>query len=116
MLFRSRYGVRKKYRVTIEGGVDHELADRLVKGVVHQGEKLKAERARVLATGGKGSLLEIELAEGKNRELRRMFEVFERRVSKLQRIQIGPIKLGELRLGRWRTLTDPEIKSLLSPL
>jgi 16S rRNA U516 pseudouridylate synthase RsuA-like enzyme len=48
--------------------------------------------------------------------LRRMFEVFERRVIKLQRIQIGPIKLGELRLGRWRTLTDTEIKSLLSPL
>jgi 23S rRNA pseudouridine2605 synthase len=102
--------------VTIEGRVDAELADRLVKGVVHQGEKLKAERARVLVTGNNTSLLEIELAEGKNRELRRMFEVFERRVIKLQRIQIGPIKLGELRIGRWRALTDTEIKSLLSGL
>lgn len=115
-LTHPRYGVRKKYRVTIEGGVDDELTGRLVKGVVHKGEKLKAERARVLAGGHHGTLMEIELAEGKNRELRRMFEVFERRVIKLQRIQIGPIKLGELRLGRWRTLTDTEIKSLLSPL
>ena len=115
-LTHPRYGVRKKYRVTIEGRVDDELTARLVKGVVHNGEKLKAARARVLASGGGTTLLEIELAEGKNRELRRMFEVFERRVIKLQRIQIGPIKLGELREGRWRTLTDTEIKSLLSGL
>ncbi len=115
-LTHPRYGVRKKYRVTIEGRVDAELADRLVKGVVHKGEKLKAERARILVTGNNTSLLEIELAEGKNRELRRMFEVFQRRVIKLQRIQIGPIKLGELRIGRWRALTDTEIKSLLSNL
>src|SRR5436190_7704274 len=115
-LTHPRYGVRKKYRVTIEGRVDRELTDRVVKGVVHEGEKLKAERARILITGNNTSLLELELAEGKNRELRRIFEVFERRVIKLQRIQIGSIKLGELRIGRWRTLTDTEIKSLLSGL
>jgi 23S rRNA pseudouridine2605 synthase len=115
-LTHPRYGVRKKYRVTIEGGVDQEFTDRLTKGVVHEGERLKAERARVLASGKSTSLLEIELAEGKNRELRRMFEVFERRVIKLQRVQIGAIKLGELRVGRWRALTDTEIKSLLAPL
>jgi 23S rRNA pseudouridine2605 synthase len=115
-LTHPRYGVRKKYRVTIEGSVDTDFTDRLVKGVVHEKERLKAERARVLVRGRSSSLLEIELAEGKNRELRRMFEIFERRVIKLQRIQIGPIKLGELRLGRWRALTDTEIESLLAPL
>lgn len=115
-LTHPRYGVRKKYRVTIEGGVDDEFTARLVKGVVHEGERLKVERARVLASGHNTSLLELELAEGKNRELRRLLEVFDRRVIKLQRIQIGPIKLAELRLGRWRTLTATEIKSLLAPL
>jgi len=115
-LTHPRYGVRKKYRVTIEGGVDQELADKLTKGVLHEGEKLQAQRVRILASGNSSSLLEIELAEGKNRELRRMFEVFQRRVIKLQRTQIGPIKLGELRVGRWRTLTDTEITSLLSRL
>jgi len=115
-LTHPRYGVRKKYRVTIEGRVDPEMTQRLVKGLLHEGEMLKAERARILATNNTSSLLEIELAEGKNRELRRMFEVLGRRVTKLQRVQIGPIKLGELRVGRWRTLTDTEIKSLLAPL
>jgi 23S rRNA pseudouridine2605 synthase len=115
-LTHPRYGVRKKYRVTVEGRVDQELTDRLIKGLVHEGEKLKAERVRILATNNSASLLEIDLAEGKNRELRRMFEVLGRRITKLQRVQIGPIKLGELRSGRWRTLTATEIKSLLSPL
>lgn len=115
-LTHPRYGVRKKYRVTIEGRVDRELTDKLVKGMVHEGEKLKAERARVLVTNNSTTLLEIELAEGKYRELRRMFEVLGRNVVKLQRIQIGPIKLGELRVGRWRTLTAAEIESLLAGL
>lgn len=115
-LTHPRYGVRKKYRVTIEGRVDAEISDRLVKGMVHEGERLKAERVRILATNNSTSLLEIELAEGKNRELRRMFEVLGRNIIKLQRVQIGPIKLGELRAGRWRTLTDTEIKSLLAGL
>jgi 23S rRNA pseudouridine2605 synthase len=115
-LTHPRYGVRKKYKVTIEGRVDAEMAQRLVKGLVHEGEMLKAERARILSTNNSSSLLEIELAEGKNRELRRMFEVLGRGVIKLQRVQIGPIKLGELRVGRWRTLTEAEIKSLLSKL
>ena len=115
-LTHPRYGVRKKYRVTIDGRVDQELTEKLVKGLVHEGEKLKAERARILVTNNSSSLLEIELAEGKNRELRRMFEVLGRGVIKLQRTQIGPIKLGELRVGRWRTLTETEIKSLLSNL
>lgn len=115
-LTHPRYGVRKKYRVTIEGRVDQALADKLTKGMMHEGEMLKAERVRILATNNSSSLLEIELAEGKNRELRRMFEVLGRKVIKLQRVQIGPIKLGELRTGRWRTLTEAEIESLLARL
>lgn len=115
-LTHPRYGVRKKYRVMIEGRVDQELTERLTKGLSHEGELLRAERVRILATNNSLSLLEIELAEGKNRELRRMFEVLGREVSKLQRVQIGPIKLGELRVGRWRTLTAAEIKSLLARL
>ena len=115
-LTHPRYGVRKTYRVTIEGRVDSELAERLVKGLVHEGEKLQAHRARILATSNSTTLLEIDLAEGKYRELRRMFEVLGRQVIKLQRIQIGPIKLGELRTGRWRALTGAEIKSLLAGL
>src|ERR1041385_4292630 len=85
-LTHPRYGVRKKYRVTIEGRVDRALTEKLARGLVHDGEKPQAERARVLAISHSTTLLEIELAEGKYRELRRMFEVLGRTVIKLQRI------------------------------
>jgi 23S rRNA pseudouridine2605 synthase len=58
-------------------------------------------------------VVELEMAEGKYREVRRLFEAEGMSVKRLQRIQIGKIKLGELKPGKWRTLTEPEIKSLL---
>jgi len=58
----------------------------------------------------------VELTEGKNREVRRLLEAVGFPVTRLQRTQIGRIKLGELPAGKWRTLTEPEIKSLLAPL
>ena len=74
-----------------------------------------ASRASPLVVGGqKFSVVELELAEGKNREVRRLFESQLMTVKRLERISIGKIKLGELRPGKWRTLTEPEIKSLLS--
>jgi pseudouridine synthase len=75
---------------------------------------LKAEKARLISGGGSQNVVELELAEGKYHEVRRMFESQGRTVKKLQRIQIGKIKLGELKPGKWRTLTEPEIKSLLA--
>jgi 23S rRNA pseudouridine2605 synthase len=59
-------------------------------------------------------MAELELAEGKNREVRRLFESQGRTVKRLLRMQIGKIKLGELKSGKWRALTETEIKSLLS--
>ena len=70
-------------------------------------------RARILRSNRTQTLVELELAEGKNREARRLFEAQGCTVLALRRIQIGPIKLGELRSGRWRTLTGREIDSLL---
>jgi pseudouridine synthase len=60
--------------------------------------------------------VELELAEGKNREVRRLFESQGLVVMRLARVQIGKIKLGELKQGKWRTLTESEIKSLISPV
>jgi len=109
-----RYGVRKKYRVTVEGPVQQSMLDRFTQGVWHDGERLKTERGIIVSSSNSQSVLELELSEGKNREVRRLFESQGVTVKKLQRIQIGKIKLGELRPGKWRTLTDAEIKSLLS--
>jgi 23S rRNA pseudouridine2605 synthase len=114
-LTHPRYGVRKKYLVTVEGRVEQDMLQLFVRGVVHEGDKLRVERARTLSVHNSTSLVELELAEGKNREVRRLFESQGLIVSRLVRTQIGKIKLGELRSGKWRTLTEAEIKSLLSP-
>ena len=115
-LTHPRYGVRKTYHVTVKGRVESMMLGKILKGIFDAGEKLKAEKAHLISANNSHSLVELELAEGKNREVRRMFEALGLTVTKLQRIKIGPIKLGELRAGRWRALTEPEIKSLLSKL
>ncbi len=112
-LTHPRYGIRKKYIATVEGKIEPEMLRRFTEGLWYEGEKFKAERARLVSGTSGQSVVELELAEGKYREVRRLFESQGRTVKRLQRVQIGKIKLGELRPGRWRTLTEPEIKSLL---
>ena len=113
-LTHPRYGVKKKYRVSVAGDVTRDIIAKMLHGIEDEGETLKAERVRVLNQKMSHCLVELELAEGKNREVRRLFESQGLSVSQLQRTQIGPIKLGELPVGKWRTLTEPEIKSLLA--
>jgi len=113
-LTHPRYGVLKKYVATVEGRVAEETLGQFTRGVWHQGEQLKAEKARLISARQGQSVVELELAQGKNREVRRLFESQGLTVKRLQRVQIGKIRLGELRLGKWRTLTEPEIKSLMS--
>jgi 23S rRNA pseudouridine2605 synthase len=112
-LTHPRYGVRKKYTATVEGCVDGTVLKRFLQGVWHAGEKLQAQSARLVSASHARSVVELELAEGKNREVRRLFESQNLTVKRLQRVQIGKIKLGELKPGRWRTLTETEIRTLL---
>jgi 23S rRNA pseudouridine2605 synthase len=113
-LTHPRYGVRKKYIVTVEGRVEREMLEKFTRGIFHGGEKLKALSAHLISATKSQSVVELELGEGKNREVRRLFESQNLLVKRLQRIQIGKIKLGELKLGKWRALTETEIKTLLS--
>ena len=115
-LTHPRYGVRKIYQAAVEGKVHPPMLKRFTQGVEDDGEILKAEKARIISATNSKSVVELELAEGRNREVRRLFASQELNVIKLQRIQIGRIKLGELPVGKWRTLTDTEIKSLLAPI
>lgn len=111
-LTHPRYGVTKVYRATVEGKVGPEAVARLRAGVEHEGDTLRARRARVLAANASHSYVELELTEGKQHEVRRMFAVLGFPVERLERLQIGPIRLGELKPGRWRVLTATELEAL----
>ena len=115
-LTHPRHGIRKKYLVTLSGRVTPEILAQLTRGIFSDGERLRAQTAKLLGTDGGKSQVELELADGKNREVRRMFETLGLFVKRLVRTQIGRLKLGTLKLAEWRTLTDSEIKSLLTPV
>ena len=115
-LTHPRYGARKTYEVTVAGRVEKAMLDKMIRGVQHEGQTLKAAAARLISTNQSRSVLELDLAEGKNREIRRLLSCLGLEVERLQRTRIGPIRLGELPPGKWRTLTEPEIKSLLPKL
>jgi 23S rRNA pseudouridine2605 synthase len=112
-LTHPRYGLRKKYLVSALGRFEPATAARFLAGIEDAGEILKVVRARILSANNSRSVVELELAEGKNREIRRLFAAVNLRIERLQRISVGPIRLGELPVGKWRILTETEIKSLL---
>jgi pseudouridine synthase len=112
-LTHPRYEVSKKYLATVDGRVEPAMMGKFVQGVFHEGEKLKARRAHLVSATKSVSVAELELTEGKNREVRRLFESQGAKVKRLQRVQIGKIKIGELKPGKWRALTEAEINSLL---
>jgi pseudouridine synthase len=64
---------------------------------------------------GKYSHIEMTLTEGRNRQVRRMIEAVGSKVLKLTRIRIGPIGMGDLKIGQWRELTAAELTALSSP-
>ena len=115
-LTHPRYGVVKRYVAEVDARVDGQAVEQLRHGIMDDGERLRAKSVRVHHAGRSGSLVELELTEGRNREVRRMFGALGMTVKRLRRIQIGKIKLGELRSGQWRTLTQSEIKTLLSKI
>jgi len=115
-LTHPRYRMARTYVALVEGRVTPEMARHFTAGVWSEGEKLQARRARLISANNSTSVVELELTEGKNREVRRLLASQRLTVRRLQRVRIGPIKLGELPPGRWRTLTEPEIKSLLGTL
>lgn len=114
-LTHPRFGVRKQYRAIVEGRVQPQMLRRFMEGIEHEGETLQAARARLVDANNSHSIVELELAEGKNREVRRLFETQNLIVARLQRTQIGPIRLAELPVGKWRALSSAEIKSLMTP-
>jgi 23S rRNA pseudouridine2605 synthase len=112
-LTHPRYGVRKTYHATVKGPLQAGLVAQMTRGVVEGRERLKAEQARIISSNNSRSVVELVLGEGRNREVRRLLGALGLEVERLVRTQIGRIRLGNLAVGRWRTLTETEIKSLL---
>jgi len=102
----------KTYHVQIGIVAGHALLGALERGVSSGAEHLRAKRATLLRQGERNSWLEVVLDEGKNRQIRRMFEAQQIAVLRLIRVAIGPLPLGDLTKGAARALTQAEVAQL----
>ena len=108
-ILRSENNHEKEYIVTVDKPVTATFLDGMAGGVHILDTKTKPCK---ISRVGKYDF-RIILTQGLNRQIRRMCEVFGYDVRHLQRVRIVNIKLGELKLGGWRNLTEPELRGLL---
>lgn len=111
-LTHPRYGVGKTYLVEVGGGVKQRTLRRLAGGVELSDGMTAPAHVRLVERSPSGTLIEITLEEGRNRQVRRMFEAAGHPVQRLVRTAIGPLMLGRLKPGTYRKLRFEEIRSL----
>jgi len=97
------------YAVSVAGLIIDDNIKRLSQGIEDKGQLLKASKITLRKASHKESHLIVELTEGKNREIRRMFEALGTEVKALKRIAFGRLKLGTLNPGQFREVAKKEI-------
>jgi 23S rRNA pseudouridine2605 synthase len=112
VLTHPRFGVEKTYRALVRGRLDRDDVRKFIEGVrLEEGEAAPA-KVRVVRTAPNVSELDITIHEGRNRQVRRMFEATDHPVVSLVRLRFGPIGLGELKVGHWREASEREVAAL----
>lgn len=104
-----KHRVRRRYVVTVRGRVAPGTAALLEAGVdvrtsAGTSERLAAGRVEIRKASGRETHLIVDLVEGRNREIRRLFEAAGHEVTRVHRIAFGDIELGDLPPGEWRTI------------
>ena len=102
----------KTYHVQIDAVIGEAKTQAIERGVMVDGEYLRAHGCRLLRSGEKNCWIEITLDEGKNRQIRRLLAGLDLHVLRLVRVAIGPLQLGTLRKAAHRSLTSEEKAAL----
>ena len=108
------YGVLKTYLAQIPGPVPRDLGKRLRAGVDLEDGPVKIDSFKLVDSAPGKALVEVQLHEGRKHVVRRLLEAVGHPVITLVRTDVGPIRLGDLRSGRMRSLNRPEIGQLYS--
>lgn len=104
--------IDKVYRVTVLDIPERQALDQLRSGVPLDDGVTHPAEVRMLRTHPRESVIEITIHEGRNRQVRRMFESVGLIIKRLKRVQFGPLDLGNLAPGQWRLLTREEWQAL----
>ncbi|HEX3038404.1 MAG TPA: pseudouridine synthase [Oscillospiraceae bacterium] len=106
--------IPKTYRVTIRPSINEDQMTQMSVGMVIDGRKTAPADVHIVSQEPNRVVLEIVLYEGRNRQIRNMCEQLGLEVARLKRIAVGPVKLGMLQPGKWRELTNDEVKKLIA--
>ena len=106
------FAIPKTYVAHVAGGVGERALRALARGVELDDGPARATRVAVLERGRGATLVEVTISEGRNRQVRRMFEAVDHRVVRLVRTELGTLKLGHLKPGAVRRLSPAEVRSL----
>lgn len=101
----------KTYRVTVRPGISEDQIIKLCTGIEIDNKETLPAKVDVISQEPNRCVLEISIQEGRNRQVRKMCESLNLEVARLKRISIGMIKLGMLKPGSWRNLSNSEISS-----
>lgn len=105
-----RYESSKKYYAVLKGVLTIPELNKIRRGIVLDGKRTSPAECEIMEIDMGMTLVEITIHEGRNRQVRRMFEAVGHEVKKLRRDRVGIVELGNLREGRWRYLTSSEIE------
>jgi 23S rRNA pseudouridine2605 synthase len=111
-LTHPRFGVSKTYLAEVEGSVKDRTVRQIARGVELDDGVTGPAHARLVDRGPGGTLIEISVSEGRNRQVRRMLESVGHPVRRLVRIAIGPLMLGRLKPATYRRLRPDEVREL----
>ncbi|MCE4985609.1 rRNA pseudouridine synthase [Staphylococcus arlettae] len=114
LMTHPRYKIQKKYVAKLKGYLMREEVKALEKGIMLEDGLTQPAIVKVKNQDKEKNttLVEITIAEGRNRQVRRMFEHFGHSISKLQRIEFGPLNLKGLNAGEGRVMTPHEVKTI----
>lgn len=111
-LLHPSHEVAKVYLAKVSNQVTEEELARLRNGVMLEGKLTSPANVRLVRRETFASVVLVSIHEGRNRQVRKMFEAVGHQVVSLKRVEFGPIRLNDLPLGKWRTLTDMEVRKL----
>ena len=104
--------IPKTYRVTVRPEVTEDMLTAFALGIEIDGRKTAPADVTVLSKEEGRVVLQIILREGRNREIRKMCESLGLEVARLKRTAVGTVKLGMLKQGDWRDLSEDEVRKL----
>ena len=111
-LTHPRYGVTKRYQVLVAGVPSDDVLAQLERGIFLAEGVAHALHARLKLAQKQSAWLELDLQEGRNREIRRLLARVGHKVLRLRRVAIGPLRIGDLPVGAHRRLRSDEVEEL----